>query len=350
MKARVLAFFALTLLTARFQAEAAPAEYIFQGVDIAPAIEYYRGHLHELEREVAVYSWSTGKKPIDVSAAFQKSAGDFWMHFGQRQSDRNIFGVGLYAAADPVITRIFGGSGENWLLREFKLPRGFRIIDFEATDTDEEPLTKAAVTLARFGCSDPVLLASGGADLSYNCQALAREIFIQALGVEALIYTYGATHFGACDVNARLLQDKAFVILDGRKIEYVRYYDKNTRENFEDRRRLQTLFLRALKAENYKPQMYEALAASRKAFPAIHGEFFESLCADERCVLVRRLCKDMENCERTVVGGFGIPAEDMKFASGPPLLWRDLANQPTGASDAWLRENKFACDGRLPWR
>jgi hypothetical protein len=107
------------------------AKYSFEGVDITPLVEYLREEIVTLQTPVTVYNWSRNAKSFEQGDRTYGARGtsQFWSSFASAEGQNEMYGLGLYAAMDPVITASYGGSKVEWLLTEIKLPAGFVLVD-----------------------------------------------------------------------------------------------------------------------------------------------------------------------------------------------------------------------------
>lgn len=282
-----------------FSSPAKGETYELNGTDITPVVTYFQKRIRTTNRPLAMYSWSqveydsyfTKAHNAEEDLDYLKSRSQvFWNKFGKKSG--NYFGSGLYLAADPVITRNYGGK--NWVLLQLKLPAGLKVFDvlnpilgvFLLDESDAKKI------LASFKCDgdSASYFKNGGDKLAPSCQALLQSVFRDILKVDLLGYYYMQTKFPACP--AKTSMEYSFVMLrsDRLSAEQVRYFTQKSGTNNEDRLQIQTLFM----------------DSARDASPLIPNE-----------------------------GG---------------LLWNDLAGKPRDAGTAdWVKKNVFGCDGDLPY-
>lgn len=231
-------------------------------------------YVYSLTKPVYVYNWhnrgtdSNFKDPKDIQeyAGFQKMTAKYW----DKQKDRSssYYGEGMYAAVDPVKTRIYGATFKGsrfkefedfWVLTEIKLPAGFRMFDAGRDEVRKPLASPPAGFFKKIGC--PANWDIGFQLLSIlrpneysghpKCAEIIRRLLEQDLKVDGLAYGYGVTQFSQCDTlnPAKVDQvgnkESAFVIINGRKLgsNEVNIFNKNSVGQDEARLRIQSMFM-----------------------------------------------------------------------------------------------------------
>lgn len=310
LKSTLLAAFALLFPLQGFSAKPQGRELEYEGVDIRPLVEGVRGFIVTLDRPVTVFNWSTRGMMADRPDAFQsaRSIADVYWERYARSSQGSYFGDGLYTALDPVASNGYGNAQSDWLLTEFKLPVGFRLLDFLKIPEQLSLPNKARGVLRAFEC-DPDLKVQlvfweSGAFLKPKCSNLVRHLFRDVFAIDGFSYEFAAAKFKACE-NPQYEGGRAILITSSRWMlpDLVSYYNSRTRDRREKRILLQSMF-------------------------------FDDL---------RRARADQE-----VVSSSFTSAEARSLSRGF-LLWEDLEGEPKVDTSAWLKENHFGCAG-LPYR
>ncbi len=211
MKNIGIAIIHICFLGAAFASAAAETKkqtYEFEGTDITAFVEHFRPAVKTLKKPVTVYNWSSSsqsdfwkvpQKPNDENlvAMAQRMGQSFWRNYGSQDSERGgMYGYGLYAALDPVVTRSFGGT--QWVLLEMQFPAGFKMIDLY----DPIQKTKSSANLntlseinKKFKCSMSgyveldALFTSGGKSVDPSCQRLVKNVFGTIFKIDAFAYT-----------------------------------------------------------------------------------------------------------------------------------------------------------------
>lgn len=184
------------------------------GVDVRPLYKFFQTYVKTLDRPVYVYSWSEkssnesqpslSSDPTSL-AHVRRAAQGYWKNCAV-SSPSNNYGLGLYAAVDPLITRRFGGH-DSWSLIRFKLPTGFRVFDASLPGNQLISLSDENIkVLEALKCSSKKLTAPlepgvfFGPDFAASpvCTKNLKLIFDQLLRIDALVYNYMTSDFSAC--------------------------------------------------------------------------------------------------------------------------------------------------------
>lgn len=244
MKALVFFLISLVLSTT---ASATPV--LYRGVDVSIAVEYFRDYVRTLKQNYTVYNWSRNGalEPGPRTYAYTvTSARLFWDAFGPGDKGANVFGSGLYVAVDPWVTASYGGIDDQWLLTEIVLPAGLQVVDLRLPLGRSLQLPSAEIRALKFkfGCEPTMTVESMfQANGVRSCTDFIRFIFRDQLQIDAFIYDYLGSRYPVCDFRPRT--PPAIVITNNRwlKPEIVRAYNARTRDDIENRRRLQTIVL-----------------------------------------------------------------------------------------------------------
>lgn len=354
--------------------------FVFEGADITAVVESLRPNIKILKKPVVVYNWSDGSASdfwkeehtpneeglVDYA---QRMSLSFWRNYGQA-SGGNMYGYGLYAAIDPVVTNSYGGSGEDWVLLQMQLPAGFKFIDAEySVGTQPSSFSDAFVgyskTLKEFACPEDFLLSSmfnnAGTGISSSCQRLAKHIFQEIFKIDGFTYSYSATHFAAC--SREWNNSKAFVITRPQWMnsDNIRFYSSKTRTNTEERIRIQTIFLKntaASPTEALKTNALNKLKTYMKSKPEMYVDQSTTKCSADSCTITVHFCNenDAKNCEDFDLdpilrpGGGLITLAEARKTIPYNLLWPDLEGKPKATTiEVWLKENLYACSGPAPY-
>lgn len=342
---------------------------LYQGIDIAPMVSFYRSQIKEIAQPMMIYHWAgdrqTMKNPTDVNV--RSLSRSFWNHYGDPKSAGPMYGHGLYGAIDPVLTRGYGGTGEYskpvWQLLEMKLPVGFRMMDFSLGADIAIPQDVREIA-NKFSCplspNADAYFVEGGTKLNATCRGLTKNIFKDILEIDGIAYNYGGTAFKSCVENRML----AFVIVNDSWVEsdLIHFYNSDSKENLQNRILIQTLFLEASLLGRYDEVALEDMAGDAieeylTQKPDREFKSSQSLCAGATCRLIARFCNDANQCDEITVaslprpGGALISAADAGRTEDKDLLWKDLEGQtkPTTTAD-WLKLNKFGCSGKSPYK
>lgn len=271
------------------------------GIDITEAVQFFDKQTSRLSQPVTVFNWSVQTKDDDskFEGRVQKSSQIFWNGFGQKAGMHNLFGDGLYAAVDPVITESYGSRNKTWLLSKMVFPAGFKLMDLTVPIAVPSSVQNI---LSQFQCPLGVdnFFQVGGALLTESCQKIVRKIFQEQIKIDAFAYIYSQTHFKVCK-EGDAIGEKAFVVTDSAWMNQknITYYTAKSVKNREDRILIQTSFFEAM--DDNSTELITALGSTQTA----RGR----------------------------------------------LLWSDLNNQPKDAKiKEWLKENKFGCNGTLPYQ
>ena len=282
---------------------------VYEGVDIAPAVEYLKTRIYVTNREFKTYNYARSGPLQDRASAYavtKARAGAFWREFGKPDLD-NIWGQGMYLAVDPVVTVKYGGgegdaqSLANFRLTEVTIPVGSRVLMLNLTESPSAGLDTMRAVAAHFDCDRKIdtmgLFFWAAFQSKDRCIAFTRKVFQDILQPDLLLYSYSQAVFPNC---TRKTGGEAFVVLKGDRWrpQDIRVYDRNSRDFTEDRRMIQTLFA------------------------------FHAAQAPVATLTVGLLQKSL--------------------ARAP--LWADLLGQPAAAgASEWLQQNHFTCGGQPPF-
>jgi hypothetical protein len=375
-------------------APTARAAVMYQNVDISPMIENFRSQVKTINKTVVTYNWSSGATPEKFTEswslpwsknkggekeAFEKAASDkeaaqtrdtlqgvrqmansFWRNYGDR-TNYNMYGFGLYTAADPVSTRGYGSS-DGWRMLEIKLLPGTRILDLVSARylaPPTTPFSDAAQDIEeKFGCprsnNADTYFTEGGKALDPKCINLIYQVFERGLGVDALAYNYSATSFKECKSGQ---QDPAFVIMrpDVVRSNTVHLYTAVTRTNEADRIRIQTLFAKS-ETEKYhsSDEFKDVLLNHFNAFPDRDFSGAKTVCTGETCVISVEFCDSQKTCDTVALPAMPRPGGPLlnvdEYKDVQKILWPDLMGKPKSTTiSTWLIDNKYGCSGTLPY-
>ncbi len=256
------------------------------GVDITPLYKFFQTYVKTLDRSIFVYSWSeksSNESQPSLSsnltslAHVRRAAQGYWKNRAVSSTSNN-YGLGLYAAVDPLITRAYGGK-DSWNLIRMKLPAGFRFIeanlplDKRITLSDENIKILEALKCSSKKLGSPLepgIFFGPEFSESPTCTRNLKIIFDQLLQIDALVYNYETSNFSACaheskgvglipalDGGLYLRENEdwksAFVITSDRWIqpELVRVFNASTTDEVEERIKIQSLFYK------YTHDMYD---------------------------------------------------------------------------------------------
>jgi hypothetical protein len=346
----------------------AAGPYLFEGTDISPMVTQLQQQIVTLKTPITVYHWSMdgGIDDPEGHGIAQDWSHTYWNLYGTPNQD--MYGRGFYGAADPVFTFIYGGGLQaNWLLIEATLPVGATLVDvgynMAILKTPSEEYKKLAT---QFNCpTDGIansLLVSGGVSLNEDCKRLTKHIYQDIFKIDALAYMYGQTQFSECKDNG--MGSRAFVITDSKwmKPGLIHYYTARTNDNLEGRVRIQTLFLKSLTDANKEASNasnLQPIADYLNKHPSSELKGSTTRCEGSSCVITVNFCDPENHCDSVALpplpraGGPLISAQI--YASHPgaypsALLWPDLEGKPKSTTiSTWLKGNKIACSGSLPY-
>jgi hypothetical protein len=358
-----------------------PAPILFENIDIAPAVEYYKTRVKIVERDFSVFHWAPDaqssfwdhERPDDDPALLkvaQRWASSFWIDYGHRNQAGAVYGTGLYVAVDPVATDSYGSGVSTAVLLQLKMPKGLRLLDFLISE-DMRPGQAPLSIAAQFQC--PMSYTSnyfrdGGSYLPASCQRFIRKIFNDLVPIDGFAYSYSATNFpAACgngqNANGNWYSQRAFVITNPAwiKQEHIRFFTAKSRLHEDERRLIQTLFTVNYNQELEKlegvitQQSFEILSAFLKAHPDYALGKSHSVCDEDTCQITATMCDDGGHCE-------DLPFEKRARPGGGPLTaaaaarygkrfyWADLEGKPKVRKyGEWLQENYFGCNGKFPY-
>jgi hypothetical protein len=364
-KAAALAL-AGTLLSSLTPAFAAESSMTLDGVDLAPAVAYYKTVVKTLDQPTSLFNWSPGGKdgfwsqersdddPALLRVA-QNSSRSFWISYGNPNDGGNMYGRGLYGAMDPVSTSSYGGGGDTAVLLQLKLPKGLRMLDVRSNE--DGPLKKAALDIgAKFNCPSSVdgMFSGGGSKVPPSCQKFVRKIFQELLPIDFFIYSYGATNFKECAQN----QMVAFVVTrpDWIQQELVRYFTVKSTLHKDERAMIQTLMLIS---QTQSTQLSEGSYALLFNFLSAHPKHVlrksTAVCDAADCQLTAQFCDPENHCEDVALeklprpGGPNLSAAE-SLRNKAPFFWSDLEGFPKSKTvQTWLQKNYLGCDGKNPF-
>lgn len=379
MKLRIIVLLFLT--TAVSSLASAQQIYQFKGKDITPVVDWMKSSVKVLSQEIYIYNWSANAHTGDSNLlSSSRAASDgYWQAYGHPKGVENMYGSGLYAALDPVVTYGYGGGAGKWRLLEMRLPVGLRVLDIPELNSIfnviDDPKQGAYSVLESFQCpfqssSVPTLfsvidemLKNGGAQKPQACVDLIKEVFRNILKIDAFAYNYSASNFRGCKGGWSM--SKAFVITSSRWMTNanVIYFTSKSTKNFEDRVRIQTLFLERPSATFFGAAPNAEVTAATNAladFLERHPDFdFQkawSSCIGESCELIARFCKTEDTCKEELLlryprqGGGFLTAKAAAQTVVGGLLWPDLEGVPKAPRiSKWLFDKMYACSGELPY-
>ncbi len=337
--------------------------YSYLNFDITQAVKFFASKVKVLKRSVTVYHWERNTYYIPSSLAKY-----FWRAYGQTSS--SMYGAGLYAAVDPVLTYSYGGGDTSaWTLMEMILPVGFKLFELNVSDQSKKFDGLEAIE-AQFSCPSlrdvDALFDSGGSKVSESCRGLIKNILQDILKIDGIAYSYSYTHFDVCQ-NSSGMSNKAFIITNDSWMtsENVITFTKDSKHNMDDRILIQTLMLKS--SEQGTTTLSETSISKIAQFVQTHESMSLknsiSACADGYCEISLRFCDPANNCENIVLdklirpGGPLITAVEAQKSGSSSLgslpkvlLWQDLEGQPKSSTlTSWLNNNMFGCDGKVPF-
>jgi hypothetical protein len=342
---------------------------LFEGVDISPMVDFLAPRVVTLEKPVVIYNWSQDGANGDAWAQgkAQLWSQTFWRSFGSIEGAGNMYGAGLYGAVDPVATVDYGGRNGHWLLLEMKLPVGFKMIDvndfYSFYSYRLTPPVEYVALATQMECPTDGYLSqffeTGGYRLKEKCRRLLQKIFKDIFQIDGFIYEYTQTPFKECKQN--YLQDRAFVITDSKwmKPELIHYYTAKTVQDLDSRVRIQTLFLKVNSNGNLVSTDSDlaAIADYLTNHPDSELSGSTTLCNGSTCTITVKFCDKHDQCINVDLpplprpfGGV-ITEDESQRTIHRSLLWPDLEGKPKAATiSTWLKDNKFACSGELPYQ
>ena len=346
----------------------------FQGVDVSPAVAYYQSSVRTVDQPFTIYNWSAaGNDPFwaeekadgdsSLMGLAQRSSRSFWSSYGG-PSD-SMYGQGLYAAEDPVATMSYGGGVPSFVLMQMQIPKNFRMLDlvYNSLDTPSNSLKVAAASvLTKFECPADAtadrLFQSGGMNLSPKCRELVREVFQNQLKIDGFAYSYSATAFTDCKINMDGYQQMlAFVMTSSYWMDKssVHYYTTRSRQNLEERVRIQTLFFKEASQKYMKPSL-QALVAYLDSHEDSDLKGSVTKCSGDYCSITVHFCNQQKHCDDVALDpiprpyGSKISEFEAKLTVASGVLWADLVGMEKSATiSTWLKENMYGCNGRDPY-
>ena len=381
---RPLGFYTILMLALVLTSLAAPlarasgegAPIIFEGIDISPAVSYFKKLVVTLKTPVTIYNWSPGAQQpfwnhdhapndlnlLDISQSWSQS---FWQSYGEPKGMDNMYGTGLYGAVDPVVTVGFGGGLSTQILLQMDLPKGFKMLDLgnPGFSNLSPPHDQVSDIETHFGC--PVsrdadkFFENGGASLSQECKRLVRKLFQDLLPIDGFAYGYSKTNFKACSAGAQV-GDRAFVIVrpEWMQSDLIHFYTPKMTSDLEGRIRVQTLFLMALE-DRVLPTggiSFSKIAEYLTAHPESNLRGSKTKCSDSDCVITVHFCDSKNICDDVALDpiprpyGPLITSAEASKTELRQLLWPDMENQPkTDTASEWIKKNEFGCSGTLPY-
>lgn len=345
----------------------AAEKHILDGVDISAAVEMYQKQIHTVTKPFYVYNWSPNahQGDSDKLVAFAQNAAEaYWYSLGdQGKAKDNMFGAGLYAAVDPVVSYSYGQGGTGWRVIEFQMPVGLRLLDMNDAVLAEGDQREAGLKVVQqFDCPADgtvgVMLAQGAVGVSEKCRRLIREIFGQILNIDAIAYGYADTRFSFCTDN-QFLSAKAFVMTNGEWMTpgNTKFFTAQSTKDEEARIRLQTTFLEAkFQRIDVSKDMVVLLKNYVKAHPSDEYGGSKTICIGNLCTLHAIFCASVYSTCNTVpimvvprVGGPTLTNAESMATLYMSLLWPDLEGKPKmNTVRKWIKENKFGCAGTSP--
>lgn len=344
----------------------------FNGVDIGPAVDFFGKQVVTLKQSVTVYNWSFTKTESTSSniGSAEKYSTSFWDHYASEKGSGNMYGHGLYAAIDPITTISYSGGSPYWLLTEMQLPHGFRMLDLPNLLMMQSTFPPEVVNiLTKLNCNTVKniddFFSAGGAKLKSNCIELSKKIFQETLKIDGFAYSYSDTNFKDCLVGGASFHiPRAFVITSSNWIKpgLIRYYNSKSTHNMESRIMIQSLFYTLLEGNAQMLQSVTSLIGDYLTLnPEMDYEDSTTKCEGEYCVITVNFCNDNKHCEAINLAPLLRPDGSLIKASSAAkipirvnaqsgLLWSDLEGKPKATTvSQWLKANKFACSGALPY-
>jgi len=318
----------------------------------------------------------------------------------------NMYGPGLYLAVDPVATNEYGG-GSSWVLMQLHFPKGLRIMDIRRDGSMNFPL-KVQRALISLGCPKEWLTSANyssslgtffnmnaaytqqGIQTGYNqatgqmiyapvsdqCLVSIRKVLKDDLKIEAFYYSYNGEEFKECDLpdgqssgynqngSNNVNRQGAFVLVDPKRMkpDDVRVFNSQTRDDVEDRLRIQSLFY---KAEFDSPEIASRSFYSKQSYPNNPGYNFSgtnnncnwdsatqktickvqiTLCpqAGGTCLYIDPPMPAPAPVMQTVISKTHVPASQSYNTES--LLWDDLDSKAIpGDMGQWVLDNLFGC-------
>lgn len=341
----------------------------FNGTDITELVSHLKNSIVVLKQPITVYNWSPAGKYGDAENLGIAESGSktFWNSFGYDPSG-NMYGRGLYAAVDPIVSSSYGGYNDDWLLLEMKLPVGFILLDLLNFEITSKPFPEGAKkNLVSFNCPEnstiESLFVEGGNKLSGYCQKLVKYIYADIFKIDGFAYGYSESAFKACQKGGFYSGARAFVITDKKWIKpgLITYYNSNSTHEIEKRIVIQSLFYSLLENNSdLKKQVLSAIGGYLTNHQDSDISKFKSKCEGETCTITVTFC-EKEKCEDIDLPTLPRPEGSVisektalkipiKVSHSRALLWSDLEGK-TKANNLteWLQSNKFGCSGKLPY-
>lgn len=343
-------------------------EYMYNGVDITKLVKHLQSSVTSLKQPVTVYNWSTAGAYGDSSSLgiAEQGAKTFWNSFGYDAAN-NMYGRGLYAANDPIVSSSFGGFSDKWLLLEMKLPVGFVLVDLLNEKNTVTITGDLQDTLSLFSCPNNSKLddffISGGQKLSPTCQKLVKHIFSEIFKIDGFAYGYSESSFKACSSSQSFMGYRAFVITDSKWMspELITYYNSKSTHHIEKRIMIQSLFYSQLdNDDSVKKQVLLAIGDYLTEHPNSEIAKYKNRCEGDDCTITVTFCEE-QKCQDVALPKIPRPEGPMitaksaakipvKISNLKSLIWDDLEGKPKAANvNEWLLTNKFGCSGKLPY-
>lgn len=375
MITRFLSFIALVSIGNSWAAQAENEKIQFDGVDITAFVDYYRPGIETLKKPVTIFNWSNGandpfwtedrdQENSELVLHTQNRSKSFWRNFGSIDGGRQLFGIGLYAAADPVSTYYYGGGPTSWVLLQIELPIGSKIIDIYRPNVskDSDVRKKMRAIARKFKCPDEGSInffIKGGADLDPFCRELVQKVFADIYEIDAFAYSYPTASFKACKPKFTDAL-RAFVITNPNIVhsENINYYTRKTLSDRESRIRIQTLFFKASQNTNDPFILGEAVTKAKlnaylKDYPQKVVQSSITQFIGVNCITTAKICESTDQCEELKFEfrpDDPISAAEATQTMARGLLWPDLEGiEKSPTINSWLLENMYACDGKLPY-
>jgi len=328
----------------------------------------------------------------------------------------NMYGPGLYFALDPVATASYGGSSTNgWVLMQVHFPKGFRIMDIRRDGSMTFPM-RLQRNLIALGCPKEWATSSQGLDqifrlnndyngqgqgvynsstgqnvkltISDQCLLAMRKMLKDDLQIDAFFYSYNSTEFKECDLppdqnnsygynggGNNPNRQGAFVMVktDQLNPRDVRVFNSGTRDDKEDRIRIESLFYKtdvdsqSTISENYYKKMsfpnnpgYSYSGLTSKCDTDSSGKYLCKqaiyLCSDHGggCITIEPPSLPPTPVMATQISKDHPPGSSPEMSangwysrgtdSNKHLLWPDIDGESiTPDLNNWTKENLFGC-------
>lgn len=257
-RVRVLAVVACGLIGAAQTPDTWAADFGLRSEEIQLISDYFKEFILTSKRPMTVYHWTqsvdakTYKSSSDPRGFeyIRKASSQYWRSKSVEPQVFANYGLGLYTASDPVVSRAYGGfiDGSQWLLVEIKIPAGFKTLDITTEDKRELPVN-VRTALRSLSCDQDLKRMTWTHlfrdDYRPNsiCANYLDLIFHQLLGLHGLAYEYRRAEFKVCP-NSSYQEGRAFILTSNEWLtpEHVRIYSTSTNDDEAGRLRIQSMF------------------------------------------------------------------------------------------------------------